>query len=154
MKLEQLFLWDFVRLLGSYEQLSSKIHNFNKQFKITNPEHLTTELTRLQSEGFDISRDLAPYYPQYLIQLMRLLQLQQQSNKLFLLRNYDLRNRLSEKTLQSLLLFCQEYNDKNKIVVNDGLIEIFDGDKHSQNEEEKINLNESRKEKKRAEKSC
>jgi len=80
---------------------------------------------------------------------MRLLQLQQQSNKLFLLRNYDLRNRLSEKTLQSLLLFCQEYNDKNKIVVNDRLIEIFDGDKHSQNEEGKVNLNESRKEKKR-----
>ena len=60
-----------------------------------------------------------------------------------------MRNRLSGKILQSLLFICQEYGDKNKIVVNDKLIEIFDEDKQSKNEEEKINLNESRKEIKR-----
>lgn len=42
-----------------------------------------------------------------------------------LLKN-DLRNKLSEKTLESLLLFCQEYNDK-KVIASDRLIELFDG---------------------------
>jgi len=58
----------------------------------------------------------------------------------------DLRNRLSEKTLQSLLLFCQEYNDKAKIFVADRLIEIFDGCPNiNQNEEQKNDSDKAQK---------
>ena len=51
----------------------------------------------------------------------------EQTFSLMKLLKSDLRNRLSERTLQSLILFCQEYKEKTKIIVTERLIDLFDG---------------------------
>ena len=135
---------DFVRLLGSYEQLSSKIHHFNKHFKITNPEHLTTELARLQSEGFDIYRDLTSntlklwdkienngyiHLPQ-VAKVAHILptssaDVEQTFSDMKLFKNL-LRNRLNEASLEALLLVDEELRIKKYLPISENMLNSFD----------------------------
>jgi len=132
---------EFLQLRGDPVALKKNIHLFNNKYTIVNEEELNTELNNLIADGtykcwvndvfemWDILQDAG--YPK-LAMVARTAQtlptssanIEQTFSEIKLLKS-NLRNQLSDKSLEALLIIRQELRFNPKFKVSDALVDLY-----------------------------